>query len=254
MLFDNCNIMVRAAVEAAHATDGVISNVTGCSLSVLWNASKRCLMHTTAALSFASEMKKLQQIMQVGLATGTVLHGNVGTRTSRFATTFGVPLDAAEAMTEHAQRLGVYCLHADCSHDKRLQADVTVRSCLRLVDAWLDERRERPIQIYEVHMSLLERAMQSWALTMDAVDKVEDSDYVEEHTLLVQDALFGGDGIAQLVSLAEHRPDDLVLQRVARMISLSSPTEGHRCIVEFTTYNEIPIASRRSPAVVMDAF
>eukprot|EP01061_Rhynchopus_euleeides_P011559 TRINITY_DN2110_c0_g1_i9.p1 TRINITY_DN2110_c0_g1~~TRINITY_DN2110_c0_g1_i9.p1 ORF type:complete len:220 (+),score=51.72 TRINITY_DN2110_c0_g1_i9:94-660(+) len=178
-------------------------------------------------------MKKLQQIMQVGLATGTMLHGNVGTRTSRFATTFGVPLDAAEAMTEHAQRLGVYCLHADCSHDKRLQADVTVRSCLRLVDAWLDERHERPIHIYEVHLDSLERAIQAWFLQADPGHSG-----LERQSSIVQAAMRGVEGLERLHELAEGRPDDAVLQRVVVLMAAAQSVTGYRCPVRFTRYVE----------------
>eukprot|EP01061_Rhynchopus_euleeides_P001263 TRINITY_DN1089_c0_g1_i7.p1 TRINITY_DN1089_c0_g1~~TRINITY_DN1089_c0_g1_i7.p1 ORF type:complete len:521 (+),score=144.37 TRINITY_DN1089_c0_g1_i7:56-1564(+) len=162
-MFDNCNIMVRSALEAAHATDGVIGNVTGRTLTVVWNASKKCAMHSTAALMFVSEMKKLEGIMQVGLATGTMLHGNVGTKTSRFATAFGTPLEAAEAMTDHASMFGVYCLYADCTIDRRLEADVAVHSCLRLVDAWKEEGKDRLLNIYEVHVNSLTELLQGWS-------------------------------------------------------------------------------------------
>ena len=241
-MFDNCNIMVRAALEAAQSTDGVIGNVTGCTLTVVWNASKRCLMHTTAALTFVSEMKKLQGIIQVGLATGTMLHGNVGTRTSRFATAFGAPLEAAEAMTDHAHRLGVYCLMADCTSDKRLQADQTLRSCLRLVDAWCDLDRDRVTQIFEVSLSHLDSALQAWALvgTGSTGNSTNHAD-LEYQTIKVHDAMKGGDGIAQLGELADEFPDDRVLQKVVDMMrnAVPLPCQGFRTYIQFRHYCEV---------------
>ena len=228
--------MVRAAHEAAQSTDGVIGNVTGCTLTVVWNASKRCLMHTTAALTFVSEMKKLQGIIQVGLATGTMLHGNVGTRTSRFATAFGAPLEAAEAMTDHAHRLGVYCLHADCTSDKRLQADQTLRSCLRLVDAWRDVQRDMIVSIYEVHAAALEEALNAWTMTSGGASAHPD---IELHTSLVQAALRDTSGIPALREAAHNAQHDEVLQKVLSMIASTTPKDGYRAAVRFTHYAEV---------------
>ena len=229
--------MVRAAHEAAQSTDGVIGNVTGCTLTVVWNASKRCLMHTTAALTFVSEMKKLQGIIQVGLATGTMLHGNVGTRTSRFATAFGAPLEAAEAMTDHAHRLGVYCLHADCTSDKRLQADQTLRSCLRLVDAWCDLDRDKAlISVFEVSLSALETSLDAWTMN---TGPTKDQGKVEHHTALVQAALKGREGVKDLLQATKEEPEDHVLQKVFEMISSSGTTTGYRCSVRFSHYSEV---------------
>eukprot|EP01061_Rhynchopus_euleeides_P001260 TRINITY_DN1089_c0_g1_i4.p1 TRINITY_DN1089_c0_g1~~TRINITY_DN1089_c0_g1_i4.p1 ORF type:complete len:1115 (+),score=368.31 TRINITY_DN1089_c0_g1_i4:313-3345(+) len=231
VLFDNCNIMVRSALEAAHATDGVIGNVTGRTLTVVWNASKKCAMHSTAALNFVSEMKKLQGIMQVGLATGTMLHGNVGTKTSRFATAFGTPLEAAEAMTDHASMFGVYCLYADCTVDKRLQADVTVRSCLRLVDAWKEEGKDRVLHIYEVHLRNLAQAMQGWG-GPDPEKSRLDTD-LDMQTRAVEAALQDPEGADALRSIVEEEGDEVLL-RVLRMFDVTRPRDGYRCTVRFS--------------------
>eukprot|EP01061_Rhynchopus_euleeides_P001257 TRINITY_DN1089_c0_g1_i15.p1 TRINITY_DN1089_c0_g1~~TRINITY_DN1089_c0_g1_i15.p1 ORF type:complete len:504 (+),score=167.03 TRINITY_DN1089_c0_g1_i15:56-1513(+) len=230
-MFDNCNIMVRSALEAAHATDGVIGNVTGRTLTVVWNASKKCAMHSTAALNFVSEMKKLQGIMQVGLATGTMLHGNVGTKTSRFATAFGTPLEAAEAMTDHASMFGVYCLYADCTVDKRLQADVTVRSCLRLVDAWKEEGKDRVLHIYEVHLRNLAQAMQGWG-GPDPEKSRLDTD-LDMQTRAVEAALQDPEGADALRSIVEEEGDEVLL-RVLRMFDVTRPRDGYRCTVRFS--------------------
>ena len=200
--------MVRAAIEAASSTDGVIGNVTGRTLTVVWNASKKCTMHTTAALNFVSEMKKLQNIMQVGLATGTMLHGNVGTKTSRFATSFGVTLEAAEAMTDHASSFGVYCLYADCTSDKRLESDSTVRSCLRMVDAWQYRHpcKGQSITIYEVHLSSLATALQGWGGNHDEFDDHECVD-LAYHTEVVKESMKSKEGLHNLIELAKSTGD-----------------------------------------------
>ena len=203
--------MVRSAVEAAHATGGVVGNVSGRTLTVVWNASKRCSMHSTAALTFAQEMKNLKYMLQVGLSTGTMLHGNVGTRASRFPTAIGLPLDAAEAMTDHARMFGVYCLYADCTADSRLQSEATVRSCVRLVDIWLEASRKRQARIYEVCLERLQNAIQGWAGAMTSTSTGPQLD-LERHTRVTEAAMRGGEGLNELRQLAAQDPSDRVLE------------------------------------------
>eukprot|EP01061_Rhynchopus_euleeides_P011502 TRINITY_DN2106_c0_g1_i1.p1 TRINITY_DN2106_c0_g1~~TRINITY_DN2106_c0_g1_i1.p1 ORF type:complete len:585 (+),score=207.30 TRINITY_DN2106_c0_g1_i1:1651-3405(+) len=232
-LFDNSNIMVRAAVEAAHATGGVIGNVTGRTLTVVWNASKKCTKHSTAALTFAQELYKLKDLMQVGLATGTMLHGNIGTRTSRFATAFGVPLEAAEAMTDHARMFGVYCLYADCTSDNRLQSEHTIRSCVRLVDVWRDVRHCLNAHVYEVHLQQLQVALQGWGGEKDGTKAMHVD--LEYHTKVINEAMQdGGEGVDALRQLVEDTPSDGVIRRVLEMLEYSRPKDGYRCAVTFS--------------------
>eukprot|EP01061_Rhynchopus_euleeides_P011561 TRINITY_DN2110_c0_g4_i1.p1 TRINITY_DN2110_c0_g4~~TRINITY_DN2110_c0_g4_i1.p1 ORF type:complete len:1118 (+),score=347.39 TRINITY_DN2110_c0_g4_i1:99-3452(+) len=235
-LFDNCNIMVRSAVEAAHASDGVIGNVTGNTLTVVWNAAKKCTRHTTAAVTFAEELRKLTDMLQVGLATGYMLHGNVGTKTSRFATTFGLPLETAEAMTDHARMFGVYCLYADCTSENRLQSEAALRTCVRLVDIWRDTKRARTARIYEVHLGHLANAMQMWMGSADATEPASSTADIdlEQHTKLVEGAMSGGEGLRALREAVAQRPEDRVLKRVLDMIEFSKPQGGFRCPVVFS--------------------
>ena len=209
-LFDNCNIMVRSAVEAAHASDGVVGNVTGRTLTVVWNATKKCLRHSTTAATFAEELRKLKDFLQVGLATGQMLHGNVGSKTNRFATTFGMPLEAAEAMTDHARMFGVYCLYADCTTENRLQHDASLRTCIRLVDVWKDTQRLRTARIYEVHLTQLATAMQMWMGASEA--EASNAPDLEHHTTVVNAAMNGEAGWSELRRLVEQSPEDNVLQ------------------------------------------
>ena len=187
-----------------------MGNVTGRSLQVVWNASKKCVMHSTAALSFAQEMSCLKNMIMLGLGTGTMLHGNVGTRTSRFPTIFGQPIEAAEAMTDHAKMFGVYCLYADCSQDNRLQSESTVRSCVRMVDVWMDATHHRKTRIYEVCLTRLQNAIQGWAgvITSEPTQQTD----LEHHTRVIEAAMEGEDGHEGMLNLVKQHPDDKVLR------------------------------------------
>ena len=213
-MFESSNIMIRAAAEAAQATDGVVGNVTGRTLTVVWNATKKCVQHSTAALTFAQELLKLKGMLQVGLATGTMLHGNVGTRTSRFVTTFGTPLEAASAMTDHAKMFGVYCLYADCTTDNRLQSEATLRSCVRLVDVWHVSLRAFNTHIYEVNLSRLASALSGWG--GGVTESTQDDTSVEAHSRAVAAAM-SEHTPTRLRELCDSLPDDRVL-RVCRRL------------------------------------
>ena len=203
--------MVRSAVEAAHASDGVVGNVTGATLSVVWNAAKKCLRHSTAAVTFAEELRKTKDLLQVGLATGQMLHGNVGSKTNRFATTFGMPLEAAEAMTDHARMFGVYCLYADCTAEGRLNSESALRPCLRLVDVWKEASRTmRTIRIYEVHLAHLANAMQMWVGA--PADTSKDDIDLERHSSIIAAAMDGQEGWEGVRQLATDCPNDAVLR------------------------------------------
>ena len=167
--FENYNLMLRAAIEAASQTDGVLGGVTGRTLTVVWNASKSCKLHTTSALRFASQIQwRAGSIARVGISTGTLLHGNVGTNTQRFATAFGRPLEAAEAAADVALELGTFAVIADCTNDCKLISNSAISPFLRMADLWLDSETNKQIAIYEVLCSALMKQLEDgWGVVTD---------------------------------------------------------------------------------------
>ena len=167
--FENYNLMLRTAIEAASQTDGVLGGVTGRTLTVVWNASKSCKLHTTSALRFASQIQwRVGSIARVGISTGTLLHGNVGTNTQRFATAFGRPLEAAEAAADVALELGTFAVIADCTNDCKLISNSAISPFLRMADLWLDSETNKEIAIYEVLCSALMKQLEDgWGIVTD---------------------------------------------------------------------------------------
>ena len=167
--FENYNLMLRVAIDAAVQTDGVLGGVTGKTLTVVWNASKSCKLHTTSALRFASQIQwRVGSIVRVGISTGTLLHGNVGTNTQRFATAFGRPLEAAEAAADVALGLGTFAVIADCTNDCKLISNSAISPFLRMADLWLDSETNKQIAIYEVLCSALMKQLEDgWGIVTD---------------------------------------------------------------------------------------
>ena len=172
-VFENCNFMVRAASDAASQTDGVVGSVNGGSMTVVWNASKSCKLHATAAMRFASQLeRRICDICTIGIATGNMLHGNVGTQKKRFQTVFGRPLDVAEAAADNARRLGAFCILADCTVENKLTTNSAISPFLRIVDIWSDRGTS---QIYILYEALTGKLMTQLE---DAWGTVTDGKYV----------------------------------------------------------------------------
>ena len=162
MDFDSCNIAVKASCEAAMSLGGVVVGLSGSSLNVSWNASKRCTGHTMAGLSFVAQLhQRTESIMRVGIATGAVQHGNFGTQKNRFATVFGVALESAAAVADLAYELGTYSLFADCTPGGKA-LDVSVKACCRLVDLWYSTSDKLKIQVMKVDESAMLQRMGMW--------------------------------------------------------------------------------------------
>ena len=161
--FDNSNAMVRAVSETAANTEGVIGGVSGNTITVLWNASKKCRMHTLAGLSFAAQVcSRTERFMRVGVATGSLLHGNIGTQKNRFSTTAGLGVDAADAMADYASRLGVFCVFCDCLGEKRA-VDISLEATVRLIDLWQAISGDKKLlRIYELDSKKLITKLGMW--------------------------------------------------------------------------------------------
>ena len=138
--------------------------MTGDQLVAHWNAAKPCRLHVVASMSFAAQLEKgTAHILRVGVATGSMLHGNVGTHKARFATMQGAPLGTAYALSEHALVLGTFALLADCTGSGSIhQSEDMIRNSSRLVDAWYLQPASISVMIYEVLCTRLRSAIGMW--------------------------------------------------------------------------------------------
>eukprot|EP01060_Flectonema_neradi_P035244 TRINITY_DN6423_c0_g1_i2.p1 TRINITY_DN6423_c0_g1~~TRINITY_DN6423_c0_g1_i2.p1 ORF type:complete len:1061 (+),score=199.44 TRINITY_DN6423_c0_g1_i2:74-3184(+) len=209
-VFDNCNFMVRTAADAASQTDGIVGSVTGGTMTVVWNASKNCKLHATAAMRFAAQLqRRVCEICTVGIATGSMLHGNVGTQKKRFQTVFGRPLQAAEAAADNARRLGSFCLLADCTPDNKLSSNSAISPFLRIVDSWLDKYNGHIIVLYEALTSkLMVQLEDAWGTVTDG-----NNNEVEVHNKAFNDVIGGKpEEIEKLVQNLAMHAEDVVLK------------------------------------------
>eukprot|EP00755_Sulcionema_specki_P010890 Sspe_Gene.7199::Locus_2439_Transcript_1_1_Confidence_1.000_Length_3663::g.7199::m.7199 len=231
-VFERYNLMIRAATDAATQTDGVVQSVTGRSMLIVWNGSKTCRMHSSAACRFAAMLqRRTGSIIRVGLATGNMLHGNVGTQKTRFNAVYGRPLAAAQSAADYAAVIGTYCLLADCTQEKR-GANWALQPVLRPVDVWQDSKDKQNLVIYELDSrKLMQQLEDAWG---DAID-VSEADR-EVYSRAFFGAVAGNaDDLQVLQHLSSQNQDDLVLKRVLNILSkANTQNSNYRCSVKFS--------------------
>ena len=217
-VFDNYNLMLRLASDAATQTDGVLRGVTDRTLTVVWNGSKSCRLHTTAALRFASQIEwRAGAITRIGIATGTLLHGNIGTSTQRFATTIGLPLEAAQAAADVAHQLGAYAVLADCTEGCKLLSNSAISPFLRMADSWIESESNKEIMIYQVLCSSLMKQLEDgWGIVADG-----SATAAEAHNKAFKSVLAGDrDQLEKMKLQISMKGDDCVLSVCIQTIYL----------------------------------
>ena len=164
-IFEDFNLLVRSAAEAAISLDGQVASVSSAEVILTWNASK-CKQHVTSALRFAEHLEvRTQSIMCLGIATGDFMHGNVGTTKQRYTTSLGLPLVVAEAAAEYAEDADFYCSYADATRGSMLRSFESqhIAECLFLADIWFYEKLNVKINIFQVSSESLSKLLSGWA-------------------------------------------------------------------------------------------
>ena len=232
-LFNDINLMIRIVADAAFDTDGVLGAVLGNTILVSWNTSKKNQLHTIASMRFASQLQKRgSRLMTIGVATGTALHGNIGSQSRRFHSIYGVALSCATSLSDHAAALGSFCLIGDCTRESRFLKDDSISSFLRLVDSWYLRDEHVTIHVYDIRCAKFLTHLENWGAG-ETLMTPEDSVSV---SAIIQKLIHGDRASMEELSVAASlAPDDVVLANVKKMFSTSVPgLEGYRCEIGFS--------------------
>ena len=163
-IFDDFNHVVRSASESALSLEGQV-HLSASSVTVFWNTVARTKQHLTAALRFAEYLETRTDGITLGISTGTLSHGNVGTLKQRYTTSFGVPVLAAEAAAEYAEESSFFACFADATHEgnalERNNAE-RVSDCLFLCDVWFFQRSSLRLDVYQMNCSVLTSLLKGW--------------------------------------------------------------------------------------------
>ncbi|KAJ9452873.1 Adenylate cyclase [Diplonema papillatum] len=230
MVFDKFNSLFRGAAEAAEQTEGVVGSVTGNCLQLNWNSSKPCRMHVTAALHFAAGLEeRLSGFARLGVSSGNVMHGNVGSKSHRSHTILGKPLDAAFAMADLAQSLSTFAMVADCTPQLTMLSIPAVAHSVRLFDYWSLPDQAAIMQLLCGHL-----LKHTWDQTLE-------SGPVYRHNKLCPAAMAGdATALDELVVRATAAPEDIVLNALVNNLSVRNrhrdPNSGNLVV----TFSLIP--------------
>ena len=114
MFMREIDTALSGIVPLLEQSDGVLLSLLGNNFFVGWNVGKKRAAHAESALRFAQ--RALQQggghtVASLGIASGTVEHGDVGTARQRFVTASGGAVEASLALSRLAVSMHMRCLY-----------------------------------------------------------------------------------------------------------------------------------------------
>ncbi|KAJ9460448.1 Adenylate cyclase [Diplonema papillatum] len=220
-MFDAQSQIVRSASDGATQTEGTLLALCGNVLVVSWNTSKPCRQHVKASIAFAARMHKTcNKAARVGIATGNLLYGNVGSTSTRFSNVTSDAIYTATLAADVSGGFHTMCLFA-CA-PATLQ-EVDLRGLLRLVDIWGHPHKEFTILVHEVLTGKLEEEESLFHCTACSI--------LDAHETRFRAALTGN--TAALGDMHIMGADDKTLKRVAdNLESMPSPNAEYRVAVD----------------------
>eukprot|EP01062_Namystynia_karyoxenos_P004186 TRINITY_DN11480_c0_g1_i1.p1 TRINITY_DN11480_c0_g1~~TRINITY_DN11480_c0_g1_i1.p1 ORF type:complete len:1208 (+),score=117.27 TRINITY_DN11480_c0_g1_i1:110-3733(+) len=124
----------HCSVSAAR-TQGKVIAVIGVWAYVHWTVANRCPAHQNQAALFATYLTTAAPHVRIGLGSGDLYVGNVGTARQRFSTHAGLPVHIAVALCREAADFGARCLFASFPDAAEPEGAMGGRG-LRPVDVW----------------------------------------------------------------------------------------------------------------------
>ena len=238
--FDKYSLIVRAVLDGAAQSDGTHSSTLGEETVVVWNSKGG--RHILNSLRFVIYLFKKCPDALMGLATGSVLQGNVGTNIQRYKMTSGKPTIIGSCLATYAKSIGAHALVADCTAFKTLKTNETLRDLTRPIDKWIWECYK--IDVYELCVPLVQIAVEgnlgnSLPLTQladvdsyrSAYAKAEESadksalvalskrfpgDEVLEHISLRQESQFCRRPVLMMAGFSKNAEDEIVYNRIKK--------------------------------------
>eukprot|EP00755_Sulcionema_specki_P026846 Sspe_Gene.86607::Locus_57309_Transcript_1_1_Confidence_1.000_Length_2477::g.86607::m.86607 len=210
---------IVSVVDCSERTKGKILSVCSSFIVVAWNVGQSCTGHHINAARFAGFLRKQtlsspwSPTTTVGICTGPVLHGLVGTGSQRFVLVIGQCVELAGALSSAAVGLGAFCLAAAAPGNKSVADDPSMKAATRMVDRW--ELENGTVAVHEVNVVWI-RTQQfregeeifEWGWSRDYHKAFDDKDAVLIRTMASADP---------------------VLQRVADSLSRAPPQRTIPC-------------------------
>eukprot|EP00755_Sulcionema_specki_P039776 Sspe_Gene.113455::Locus_97697_Transcript_1_1_Confidence_1.000_Length_2610::g.113455::m.113455 len=161
------NEVVGFIAEVAERTEGCLMSVCSATHIVAWNAGRSCHSHITQSVRFVWLLRRLtkRHKVAIGIASGGLFHGNLGTNKQLFATVFGPAVDLTGSLARAASGLSTIALLT--SLDADVLRDSMVAANVRLVDDW-DFGDLKNLGVYEVRV---DESVNKWGFSSGEDDR-----------------------------------------------------------------------------------
>eukprot|EP01062_Namystynia_karyoxenos_P025773 TRINITY_DN2020_c0_g1_i1.p1 TRINITY_DN2020_c0_g1~~TRINITY_DN2020_c0_g1_i1.p1 ORF type:complete len:1294 (+),score=268.65 TRINITY_DN2020_c0_g1_i1:96-3884(+) len=202
----------EALIVALSRTQGAVGTLQGGTAQATWNVASPCATHERSSLQFAALVTGGHvDGVSIGLCSGGVCFGNVGTFRQRFFTSAGVVPVSAEAAAHAAAGLGCACLACYLP-----RTPVGLLNLMRPVDMWCTEpgSGERSVIVVE------EPDLQAVRCRSLEVNSPGDGEVGRFHAYRAQfiSTITAGDvsALDAICSAAQGNPEDRVLTAVLK--------------------------------------
>eukprot|EP01059_Diplonema_ambulator_P004240 TRINITY_DN13932_c0_g2_i1.p1 TRINITY_DN13932_c0_g2~~TRINITY_DN13932_c0_g2_i1.p1 ORF type:complete len:991 (+),score=167.23 TRINITY_DN13932_c0_g2_i1:70-3042(+) len=204
-VFDHLTTVSYIVEEAVERCKGAIVQISGVRFDVAWNAGKKCTGHPLQAVLFAANIHKefgSKQIVRVGVSTGQVLHGRVGSDNKRFKIVVGTAMNMAVGLCGLCSRVGAKLLISEVHGIPCAVHDPSLSASFRLILILRQSNLEEFINIHEANTRALSRS-NAWSyITTDE----QSSFTVTGLTDAIKLAATGD--LSALASICEYLPFD----------------------------------------------
>ena len=172
------NELIGRVLHCAEQSEGIPLGVVSTTVSVVWNAIRRCNLHQQKAVRFNHLLyNTFREVIpdtppvsiHVGIATGTVLSGIIGTSSQKYVSAAGSCVDLSGMLALSAVDLACFSLIASLPNHPSPVLDASLIPFLRPVDTWEIHESARKVTIYEIHADNLSRCSVNTLVQLEAV-------------------------------------------------------------------------------------
>ena len=148
------NTTLSKAINCIERSEGSIVSVIATTMTIGWNTVKQCVSHYEGALRFTSLMDSVFNISEqvaIGISSGSIQCGNVGSQDQRFVTVFGPCVSMCGLLCQASQDIGAFALCCNVP---------TSFPLLRPVGTWNNVMGDSGrITIYEIRLEKLKQSL-----------------------------------------------------------------------------------------------
>eukprot|EP01060_Flectonema_neradi_P006159 TRINITY_DN1412_c0_g1_i15.p1 TRINITY_DN1412_c0_g1~~TRINITY_DN1412_c0_g1_i15.p1 ORF type:complete len:749 (+),score=140.10 TRINITY_DN1412_c0_g1_i15:37-2283(+) len=211
------NAMLGKLILCAEMSEGSIVSLLSSSITIGWNTARSMSSHAENGLRFVSLMhsnitSSMGEIF-MGISSGPVQCGRVGTKDQRFVTVFGSCVNMCGLLSQASFDIGAFALTTTTEHLPR-------QPFQRPVDRWTDKHNE-PLIVCELHPSKLKDY-----LTREASISCSNMVITNIDEWGWSDDYWDAFGRCDWETVEVHQKDDLVLRRVVERMRKGSSFRG----------------------------